>query len=52
MTFGQMLKQDNQSEQQRDLDFDNGIADLPTDLVIPVNPSAGHQDEPVDPVTV
>jgi hypothetical protein len=50
MTFGQMRQQDEAVE-QHDFAFNNDIADLPTDLVIPTNPSAGHQDEPVDPVT-
>jgi hypothetical protein len=51
MTFVQMLKQDNESEIQHDLAFDTSLSNLSTDLVIPMNPSAGHQDEPVDPVT-
>ncbi len=52
MMFKEMLKLDREGEEQLDLDFDNSITNLPIELVIPTNPNEGHQDEPVDPVTV
>lgn len=51
MTFEQMRQQGNE-EAQRDLNFDTDISDLPCDLITLMNPNEGHQDEPVDPVTV